>query len=38
MTVLVVCDTDAFATSVWERRYLGERAITDGPRTGAEAR
>jgi HTH-type transcriptional repressor of NAD biosynthesis genes len=23
---LVVCDTDAFATSVWERRYLGLRA------------
>lgn len=23
---LVVCDTDAFATSVWERRYLGGRA------------
>jgi HTH-type transcriptional repressor of NAD biosynthesis genes len=23
---LVVCDTDAFATSVWERRYLGARA------------
>jgi HTH-type transcriptional regulator, transcriptional repressor of NAD biosynthesis genes len=23
---LVVCDTDAFATSVWERRYLGVRA------------
>jgi HTH-type transcriptional repressor of NAD biosynthesis genes len=23
---LVVCDTDAFATSVWERRYLGDRA------------
>ena len=23
---LLVCDTDAFATSVWERRYLGERA------------
>jgi HTH-type transcriptional regulator, transcriptional repressor of NAD biosynthesis genes len=22
---LVVCDTDAFATSVWERRYLGGR-------------
>ena len=20
-----MCDTDAFATSVWERRYLGER-------------
>jgi HTH-type transcriptional repressor of NAD biosynthesis genes len=23
---LLVCDTDAFATSVWERRYLGEQA------------
>ncbi|HUN32680.1 MAG TPA: AAA family ATPase [Trebonia sp.] len=23
---LVICDTDAFATAVWERRYLGERA------------
>jgi HTH-type transcriptional regulator, transcriptional repressor of NAD biosynthesis genes len=23
---LLVCDTDAFATSVWERRYLGDRA------------
>jgi len=23
---LLVCDTDAFATSVWERRYLSERA------------
>jgi len=23
---LVVCDTDAFATSVWERRYLGNAA------------
>jgi nicotinamide riboside kinase len=23
---LVVCDTDAFATSVWERRYLGAQA------------
>lgn len=23
---LVVCDTDAFATSVWERRYLGRHA------------
>jgi NadR type nicotinamide-nucleotide adenylyltransferase len=23
---LLVCDTDAFATSVWERRYLGRRA------------
>lgn len=23
---LLVCDTDAFATSVWERRYLGDHA------------
>jgi NadR type nicotinamide-nucleotide adenylyltransferase len=23
---LVICDTDAFATSVWERRYLGDQA------------
>jgi HTH-type transcriptional repressor of NAD biosynthesis genes len=23
---LLVCDTDAFATSVWERRYLGREA------------
>jgi nicotinamide riboside kinase len=23
---LVICDTDAFATSVWERRYLGGHA------------
>ena len=23
---LLVCDTDAFATVVWERRYLGDRA------------
>jgi HTH-type transcriptional repressor of NAD biosynthesis genes len=23
---LIVCDTDAFATSVWERRYLGDAA------------
>jgi len=23
---LVVCDTDAFATAVWERRYLGDQA------------
>ncbi|NJC68585.1 AAA family ATPase [Planosporangium thailandense] len=25
---LLVCDTDAFATAVWERRYLGARART----------
>ena len=38
---LLVCDTDAFATSVWERRYLGGRArglqswaTTDLPRHG----
>jgi HTH-type transcriptional regulator, transcriptional repressor of NAD biosynthesis genes len=23
---LIICDTDAFATSVWERRYLGSHA------------
>ena len=26
---LLVCDTDAFATSVWERRYLGDRAARE---------
>ena len=24
---LLVCDTDAFATQVWERRYLGEQSV-----------
>ena len=28
---LVVCDTDAFATSVWERRYLGASARPPQP-------
>jgi NadR type nicotinamide-nucleotide adenylyltransferase len=28
---LLVCDTDAFATSVWERRYLGRAARHDQP-------
>lgn len=28
---LLVCDTDAFATSVWERRYLGGSARTGQP-------
>jgi HTH-type transcriptional repressor of NAD biosynthesis genes len=28
---LVVCDTDAFATSVWERRYLGGQARSIQP-------
>jgi NadR type nicotinamide-nucleotide adenylyltransferase len=26
---VLVCDTDAFATPVWERRYLGQRASLD---------
>ncbi|GIH14953.1 AAA family ATPase [Rugosimonospora africana] len=26
---LLVCDTDAFATAVWERRYLGPQARSD---------
>ena len=24
---LLICDTDAFATSIWHRRYLGERSL-----------
>ena len=28
---LLVCDTDAFATAVWERRYLGSRARAGQP-------
>jgi HTH-type transcriptional regulator, transcriptional repressor of NAD biosynthesis genes len=28
---LLVCDTDAFATAVWERRYLGGSARRDQP-------
>jgi NadR type nicotinamide-nucleotide adenylyltransferase len=32
---LLVCDTDAFATSVWERRYLGANAR--GPQPWATA-
>lgn len=28
---LLICDTDAFATSVWERRYLGEHARGSQP-------
>jgi NadR type nicotinamide-nucleotide adenylyltransferase len=30
---LLVCDTDAFATAVWERRYLGDAARTGQPWT-----
>lgn len=26
---VLVCDTDAFATPVWERRYLGDSAVLD---------
>lgn len=26
---LLICDTDAFATSIWERRYLGDAARSD---------
>jgi HTH-type transcriptional regulator, transcriptional repressor of NAD biosynthesis genes len=28
---LLICDTDAFATSVWERRYLGDQARGSQP-------
>ena len=37
---LVVCDTDAFATSVWERRYLGagDSAAGDTANGGSGAR
>ena len=28
---ILVCDTDAFATAVWERRYLGPAARTGQP-------
>jgi NadR type nicotinamide-nucleotide adenylyltransferase len=28
---LLVCDTDAFATAIWERRYLGPRARVGQP-------
>jgi NadR type nicotinamide-nucleotide adenylyltransferase len=28
---LLICDTDAFATSIWERRYLGEAVRHDQP-------
>jgi NadR type nicotinamide-nucleotide adenylyltransferase len=30
-SLVLVCDTDAFATTVWERRYLGTRARTGQP-------
>jgi NadR type nicotinamide-nucleotide adenylyltransferase len=35
---LLVCDTDAFATTVWERRYLGSRSRTGQPWTTVLAR
>ena len=31
---ILVCDTDAFATPVWERRYLGDEARLDAARLG----
>jgi HTH-type transcriptional repressor of NAD biosynthesis genes len=31
---LLVCDTDAFATAVWERRYLGAQARVEPPWSG----
>lgn len=34
---LLVCDTDAFATSVWERRYLGDLARAIGSQPWARA-
>ncbi|MCL2582182.1 MAG: AAA family ATPase [Streptosporangiales bacterium] len=34
---VLVCDTDAFATSVWERRYLGEDARAVGSQPWAAA-
>lgn len=30
---VLICDTDAFATAIWERRYLGEAARTTQPWT-----
>jgi NadR type nicotinamide-nucleotide adenylyltransferase len=33
---LLVCDTDAFATAVWERRYFGEQARTGQPWAGPQ--
>lgn len=35
---LLICDTDAFATAVWERRYLGPGARTGQPWTEVPAR
>ncbi|ASW55424.1 AAA family ATPase [Plantactinospora sp. KBS50] len=35
---LLVCDTDAFATAVWERRYLGPRARAGQPWAAGAAR
>lgn len=31
---LLICDTDAFATAVWERRYLGEPSRASAPWAG----
>lgn len=35
---VLICDTDAFATAVWERRYLGVRARSGQPWTRVRSR
>ncbi|BDX34318.1 transcriptional regulator NadR [Mycobacterium antarcticum] len=35
---VLICDTDAFATSVWKRRYLGTKSATPEPWTSVPAR
>ena len=35
---VLICDTDAFATAIWERRYLGSEARTQQPWTRVQPR
>lgn len=35
---ILICDTDAFATAVWKRRYLGTTSATPEPWTSVPAR
>lgn len=35
---VLICDTDAFATAIWERRYLGPHARTHQPWTSGQPR
>lgn len=35
---ILICDTDAFATAIWERRYLGDAARTAQPWTSVPPR